>query len=162
MPIVCISCSGQLGSPLDYSQASDNAQTIRRLAHVWELLIACLQSYRMKLSPADVSFWVVVLAVYAATWFFLRRWRKDVVYFGYIGLAAIGFFWRVLFAGAFVPAGGGDMAAILYPVYHFAQENLRQGVVPLWNPYLYAGILFVGHIQSGPFYPPHLLLFFAS
>ncbi|TMC56544.1 MAG: hypothetical protein E6J26_07185 [Chloroflexi bacterium] len=116
----------------------------------------------MKLSPADLLFWVVVLAFYAAAWFFLRRRRKDVIYFGYIGLATIGFFWRVLFAGAFVPAGGGDMAAILFPVYHFAQENLRQGIVPLWNPYLYAGIPFVGHIQSGPFYPPNLLLFFAT
>ena len=54
------------------------------------------------------------------------------------------------------------MAAILYPVYHFAQETLRSGIIPLWNPHLYAGIPFVGHIQSGPFYPPNLLLFFLT
>ncbi len=137
-----------------------------------------LKSFSMKLTNADVSLWLIALALYALAWFALRRMscaashsarlhalraaqdaRTDTTYVGYIGLATIGFFWRVLFAGAFVPAGGGDMAAILYPIYHFAQENLRQGIIPLWNPHLYAGIPFVGHIQSGPFYPPNLLLF---
>jgi hypothetical protein len=113
----------------------------------------------MKLSFADWLFGFIVIALYLIAWFTLRRWRKDIVYIGYIGLCTAGFFWRVLFAGAFIPAGGGDISAIIYPVYHFAQENFRQGIIPLWNPHLYAGIPFVGHIQSGPFYPPNLLLF---
>jgi hypothetical protein len=113
----------------------------------------------MKLSFADLLCGFIVIALYLITWFTLRRWRKDIVYIGYLGLCAVGFFWRVLFAGAYIPAGGGDISAIIYPVYHFAQENFRQGIIPLWNPHLYAGIPFVGHIQSGAFYPPNLLLF---
>ncbi|MEP7198286.1 MAG: YfhO family protein, partial [Chloroflexota bacterium] len=116
----------------------------------------------MKLTLADVICWLIVLTLYTTAWFGLRRWRDDIRYVGIIGLVTVGFFWRVLFVGAFIPEGGGDMAAILYPVYHFAQENLRQGIIPLWNPHLYAGIPFVGHIQSGPFYPPNLLLFFLT
>lgn len=116
----------------------------------------------MKITTADLVFWLSALALYALAWLTLRRHRQDILYMGYLGLATVGFFWRVLFAGAFIPQGGGDMAAILYPVYHFAQENLRQGMIPLWNPHLYAGIPFVGHIQSGPFYPPNLLLFFLT
>src|SRR5437868_15534249 len=114
----------------------------------------------MKVSSADLAVWLVILALYGAAWLLLRRAsrapqsgagetrardiRTDIVYIGYLGLATTGFFWRVLFAGAFIPQGGGDMAAILYPVYHFAQANLRQGIIPLWNPHLYAGIPFVG------------------
>ena len=121
-----------------------------------------VKSRPMKLSFADILCWLIVLAVYSVAWFTLRHWRKDIVYIGCLGLITVGFFWRVLFAGAFIPAGGGDISAIIYPVYHFAQENLRQGIIPLWNPHLYAGIPFVGHIQSGPFYPPNVLPFFLT
>jgi hypothetical protein len=116
----------------------------------------------MKLTLADLLFWLLILALWLAAWLVLRRRRADVQAAGYLALFTVGFFWRVLFGGAFIPEGGGDMAAILYPVYHFAQETLRSGVLPLWNPHLYAGIPFVGHIQSGPFYPPNLLLFFLT
>ena len=107
-------------------------------------------------------FWGVVVVAWAAAWVGLRRRRADVEAAGYLALFTAGFFWRELFGGAFMPEGGGDMAAILYPVYHYAQATLRAGILPLWNPHLYAGIPFVGHIQSGPFYPPNLLLFFLT
>ncbi|MBI5876674.1 MAG: YfhO family protein [Chloroflexi bacterium] len=116
----------------------------------------------MKITMADTLFWAAALILYAAAWLALKRRRADLAAAGWLGLITAGFFWRVLFAGAFMPEGGGDISAILYPVYHFAQENLRQGVIPLWNPYLYGGIPFVGHIQSGPFYPPNLLMFFVT
>ncbi|MEW5719440.1 MAG: YfhO family protein, partial [Chloroflexota bacterium] len=41
-------------------------------------------------------------------------------------------------------------------------EWWRRGVMPLWNPYLFAGAPFVGDIQSGIFYPLNLLTFFLS
>ena len=116
----------------------------------------------MKLTLADLLFWLLILALWLAAWLILRRRRADIQAAGYLALFTVGFFWQVLFGGAFIPEGGGDIAAILYPVYHFAQETLRSGVLPLWNPHLYAGIPFVGHIQSGPFYPPNLLLFFLT
>ena len=96
----------------------------------------------MKVTAPDLIFWLVTIALYAAAWYVLRKHRRDVTYAGYLSLITAGFFWRVLFGGAFIPQGGGDMAAILYPVYHFAQENLRQGIIPLWNPNLYIKKIF--------------------
>ncbi|MBI2863285.1 MAG: YfhO family protein [Chloroflexi bacterium] len=72
-----------------------------------------------------------------------------------------GFFWRIIYAGdAFVPAGGGDLSAFLYPNFVFAASSLKQGILPLWNPYLYGGSPFAADIQSGLFYPINLLVFY--
>ncbi len=79
---------------------------------------------------------------------------------GLLALAVIGFFWQIIFtANTWMPAGGGDLAPFLYPNYRFAAEQLRQGNLPLWNPYLYSGAPFAADIQSGLFYPVNLLLF---
>ncbi len=77
-----------------------------------------------------------------------------------LALATIGFFWQILFTpSTWQPAGGGDLAPFLYPNYHFAAQNLRQGLIPLWNPHLYSGAPFAADIQSGLFYPINLLVF---
>ena len=73
--------------------------------------------------------------------------------------ATMAFFWQVLFAGAWMPAGGGDLVPFLYPNYQFAAHHLRQGIIPLWNPHLYSGVPFAADPQSGLFYPVNLLLF---
>ncbi|MBI5651630.1 MAG: YfhO family protein [Chloroflexi bacterium] len=87
---------------------------------------------------------------------------RDLIAIGLIGAATLGFFWRVIFGGAWMPAGGGDLAQFLFPTYSFAAEWLRHGVIPLWNPHLFGGMPFVGDIQSGIFYPLNLLTFFIS
>jgi len=77
-----------------------------------------------------------------------------------LALVTVGFFWRILLTtDTWMPAGGGDLAPFLYPTYRFAAEQLRQGVIPLWNPHLYSGAPFAADIQSGLFYPINLLLF---
>jgi hypothetical protein len=81
---------------------------------------------------------------------------------GLLALAAAGFFWRILFAGAWMPAGGGDLAALLYPTYHLAAQSLKGGVIPLWNPYLWSGTPFVADIQASLFYPVNLIYFLLS
>jgi hypothetical protein len=87
-------------------------------------------------------------------------YHRDALALGAIALATVGFFWQVLFTpNTYMPAGGGDLASFLYPVYHYAARSLKQGVIPLWNPYLYGGAPFVGDIQSGLFYPVNLLAF---
>jgi len=79
---------------------------------------------------------------------------------GLLALAVVGFFWQIIFTpNTWMPAGGGDLAPFLYPNYRFAAEQLRQGNLPLWNPYLYSGAPFAADIQSGLFYPVNLLLF---
>lgn len=87
-------------------------------------------------------------------------YHRDALALGAIVLATVGFFWQLLFTpNTYMPAGGGDLASFLYPVYHYAARSLKQGVIPLWNPYLYGGAPFVGDIQSGLFYPVNLLVF---
>jgi hypothetical protein len=75
-------------------------------------------------------------------------------------LAALGFFWRILFTpDAWKPAGGGDLVSFLFPTYRFAAASLHAGTLPLWNPHLYGGAPFLADMQTGLFYPPNLLLF---
>lgn len=88
-------------------------------------------------------------------------WR-DVLAVGGIGAATAGFFWRLLAGQVWMPAGGGDLLHFLYPTYAFAAEWWRRGIIPLWNPHLFAGAPFVGDPQSGIFYPLNLLTFFIS
>ncbi|MFB0547007.1 MAG: YfhO family protein [Anaerolineae bacterium] len=106
------------------------------------------------------------LMVYAVVHYLQRHgrlresYRRDVLALGAIALATLGFFWRILFTeGAWMPAGGGDLASFLYPTYRFAAEGLKRGTIPLWNPYLYGGAPFAADIQSGLFYPVNLLFF---
>jgi hypothetical protein len=88
-----------------------------------------------------------------------RRLLFDLLGLGLLALATAGFFWQILFAGAWMPAGGGDLAALLYPTYHFAAQSLKSGVIPFWNPYLYSGAPFAADIQSSLFYPVNLIYF---
>ncbi|HEV8637645.1 MAG TPA: hypothetical protein VG370_25785 [Chloroflexota bacterium] len=68
--------------------------------------------------------------------------------------------WRPLFEpGVWLPAGGGDLASLIYPNYRFAAESLRQGDFPFWNPYIQSGAPFVADIQSGVLYPINLVVF---
>ena len=90
-----------------------------------------------------------------------RDYHRDVLALGVIALATLGFFWQLFFTDdTWMPSGGGDLVSFLYPLYRFAARNLRRGVVPLWNPYLYGGAPFAADNQSGLFYPVNLLFFF--
>jgi hypothetical protein len=78
-------------------------------------------------------------------------------------LAALGFFWRILFTpDAWKPAGGGDLVSFLFPVYRFAASSMWAGNLPLWNPHLYAGAPFLADMQTGLFYPLNQLLFWLA
>jgi len=76
-----------------------------------------------------------------------------------LALTCAGFYWRILFGGAWMPSGGGDLVSFLWPTYTFAARSLRSGILPLWNPYLYSGMPFAADNQSGLFYPVNLLVF---
>ncbi len=105
--------------------------------------------------------WLIAFAVAFARRRVHDVWR-DVLMLGVIGAATAGFFWRLLAGQVWMPAGGGDLAQFLYPTYTFAAEWWTRGVIPLWNPYLFGGMPFVGDIQSGIFYPINLLTFLLS
>jgi hypothetical protein len=45
-----------------------------------------------------------------------------------------------------------------YPLRNFFATSLRKGVFPLWDPYVFSGMSFIGDFQSALFYPFNLLL----
>lgn len=50
-----------------------------------------------------------------------------------------------------------DAIGQFFPWRSFAADALRQGTLPLWNPYVFCGAPFVANSQSAVFYPPNLL-----
>lgn len=111
--------------------------------------------------------------------FRLPAWLPPLLYF----LLALCFLWRSSFLGeAFLPARllghiapwksipqgdtlppwnplRWDGIGQFYPWRHFAHETVRQGIVPLWNPYQFCGTPFVANSQSAVFYPGNLLFY---
>jgi len=74
-----------------------------------------------------------------------------------IAALVILFFAQVLFTDrSFVVR---DYYRYFYPTRHYAWESIRDGIVPLWNPYLYCGIPFLADLQSCIFYPPSIILY---
>lgn len=52
----------------------------------------------------------------------------------------------------------GDTGLYFYPMMRFLRGELRQGVFPLWNPYVLSGTPFLGNPQVWPLYLGTLLL----
>lgn len=46
-----------------------------------------------------------------------------------------------------------DVVNYIYPVKAFVAETVRQGVLPLWNPYEFTGYPLIYNTQAGLFYP---------
>ena len=88
-----------------------------------------------------------------------RAWLPDALTPGLFAVLTVAFFWRIVSGDVFMPADGGDLGSFLFPTYHFIQQSLKAGVWPLWNPHIYSGVPFSSEMQSGIFYPPHLLRF---
>jgi len=55
------------------------------------------------------------------------------------------------------PLIGSDQAAQFYPWRVFVRNSLRNGVLPLWNPYNAGGYPLMANAQSSVFYPVNLL-----
>ncbi len=52
----------------------------------------------------------------------------------------------------------GDLLLYFYPLRDFAAAALRDGTLPLWNPYTFMGAPFLANSQAGVFYPPNIAL----
>ncbi|MBI2028386.1 MAG: YfhO family protein [Candidatus Levybacteria bacterium] len=55
---------------------------------------------------------------------------------------------------------GDDQIRLFYPERTFANEMLRKGIIPLWNPHIFSGTPFLADFQSAIFYPANILYFF--
>src|SRR5437867_3165770 len=51
-----------------------------------------------------------------------------------------------------------DLLTFVVPLKYYLAEQLRQGEIPLWNPFLQMGSPFLAGWQTGVLYPPSLLL----
>ncbi|HMB69719.1 MAG TPA: hypothetical protein VKU85_10425, partial [bacterium] len=56
------------------------------------------------------------------------------------------------------PTRLADCARQFAVMRHLSTEAVREGRVPLWNPWIYSGTPFLANFQPGVFYPPNLLL----
>jgi len=69
--------------------------------------------------------------------------------------------WRLHVVGsAHLPpaVAAGDLFAYFLPAFQYEAHALREGRVPLWNPYQGAGVPFLATLQPGALYPARLLL----
>jgi len=60
------------------------------------------------------------------------------------------------------PTRLADCARQFAVMRSLATDAVREGRVPLWNPWIYSGTPFLANFQPGVFYPPNLLLAFSG
>src|SRR6266700_4003234 len=53
----------------------------------------------------------------------------------------------------------GDLVTSFYPYRTIAARAVREGTLPLWNPYMLSGAPFLANTQSALFYPANLLYY---
>ncbi len=59
----------------------------------------------------------------------------------------------------FIPVNGTDSPVSEEPIYEFIRQNLRQGILPLWNPHQACGYPLIGMIEVGLFFPLSLIMY---
>jgi hypothetical protein len=78
-----------------------------------------------------------------------------------LGFAAAAFlFWELrVIAPATRPEGFFqiDFYALMFPMYHYASQEIAAGRLPLWNPYTFCGIPFLATLYTGVLYPGNFL-----
>lgn len=74
-----------------------------------------------------------------------------------IGVFTVLFFWRYLIAREIsIPY---DLQTYHFPLITHIVNALRDGVVPLWDPFAYSGYAFFADITTSMFYPPQFALY---
>ncbi len=59
----------------------------------------------------------------------------------------------------FIPANGTDAPVSEEPIYEFIKQNLKRGILPLWNPHQACGYSLIGMLEVGIFYPLTLIVY---
>ncbi len=60
---------------------------------------------------------------------------------------------------SYIPVNGTDSSVLEEPIYEFIKNNLKKGIVPLWNPHQAGGYPLIGMIQVGMFFPLSFILY---
>lgn len=83
-------------------------------------------------------------------------WMADALATAALLASAIVFLYKLAVTNLILARG--DMFLYFYPYWSYAAEAVRQGHVPLWNPYLFMGAPFLANSQAGVLYPLNLAL----
>src|SRR3990172_12702687 len=85
----------------------------------------------------------------------VRRWLPDAGAIGLLVALCVLFYWSVLTPVTEDRSSfpKGDFTEQFYSYAFFRANELLQGRVPLWNPYVLSGSPFIADIQSAVFYP---------
>ncbi len=71
----------------------------------------------------------------------------------FLALFVMVLFARLLFTDRVLATG--DILLYFYPYRDYAAAALREGQLPLWNPYIFSGVPFLANPQSAVLYPLH-------
>ncbi len=77
----------------------------------------------------------------------------DAAAVGMLAAVTLAFFWKIVLTNQVL--SGVDLFAYFYPYRDFASEALREGRLPLWNPYLFMGAPLLANSQVAVLYPLH-------
>jgi hypothetical protein len=68
------------------------------------------------------------------------------------------FYWKILLTDQFSLLTDNEGVNQAYSWLRFWISSVRHGVLPIWDPYSFAGRSFCGEMQTAAFYPLHLFL----
>ena len=92
-----------------------------------------------------------------------RHPRRNALVLAGAWVAVVLLFWLGLFVPAMRPGifrpEAVDLYGYFFPKFVYGSAELERGALPLWNPYEYAGVPFLGAAQPAVLYPPRVLLF---
>lgn len=77
--------------------------------------------------------------------------RRDLLALFLLAALTLAFFWKLAFTNLIIARG--DIFTYFTPYRDLAAQALRDGRIPLWNPYLFMGAPFLANSQAGVFYP---------
>jgi len=88
---------------------------------------------------------------------FTFRVARDLCALATLLALTLAFFWKIIFTNLILV--GLDIFTYFYPYKAYAAEIIRQGRLPLWNPYLFMGVPFLANAQTALFYPLNFPLY---
>ncbi|HWE48996.1 MAG TPA: YfhO family protein [Bryobacteraceae bacterium] len=83
--------------------------------------------------------------------------RPTAKYLALLALAIALFYWKTLLTDQFTIIIGSEGVNLTYSWLHFWVQSIRQGHLPLWDPYSFSGHPFAGEMLPAVYYLPHLL-----
>ncbi|MDD5747509.1 MAG: YfhO family protein [Actinomycetota bacterium] len=93
-----------------------------------------------------------------------QRRKTKLLIFGLVFLLVIVFFYKLLVPGRLVYQGdltSSDVTELNFPRRELLGRSLKEGRLPVWTNLIGCGFPLLGEGQTGIFYPPNLLLFWA-